>query len=149
MPEIPIVAIIFGVFGWIVWVIATNIRRSKTAREVADLHAKLLDRCAANQDILRYIESEPGRRFLESATVGQAAPHTRILNAVQAGAILALAGAAILIVRGIEESMDVRDFLAFLGAVLAAIGVGFLISAAVSYGLCRSWGLLNTAEDRR
>jgi hypothetical protein len=149
MPEIPIVAIIFGVFGWVVWVIATNIRRSKAVRHVADLHAKLLDKCAANQDLLRYIESEPGRRFLESATVGQTAPASRILNAVQAGAILALAGAAILIVRTIEESMDVRDFLAFLGAVLAAIGVGFLISAAVSYGLCRSWGLLNPAEDRR
>ena len=64
MPEV-VVAIIFGVFGWVVWVITTNIRRSKAARAVADLHAKLLDRCSSNNELLMYLESESGRRFLE------------------------------------------------------------------------------------
>ena len=87
MPEV-VVAIIFGVFGWVVWVITTNIRRSKAARAVADLHAKLLDRCSSNNELLMYLESESGRPFLELASTSGATPFTRILNAVQAGIVL-------------------------------------------------------------
>jgi hypothetical protein len=148
MPEV-IVAIVFGVFGWIVWVITTNIRRSKTARAVADLHAKLLDRCSNNNELLMYLESESGRRFLESATTGGSTPFTRILNAVQAGAVLLLFGAAMVIVRLALPDIDVRNVLVVLGASALSIGAGFLVSAAISYALCKSWGILKPGDTLR
>lgn len=148
MPEV-IIAIIFGVFGWIVWVITTNIRRSKTARAVADLHGKLLDRCSSNNDLLMYLESESGRRFLESATTGGGTPFTRILNAVQAGAVLLLFGIAMVLVRLAIEEMDARNVLVVLGAASLSIGAGFLLSAAISYALCKSWGILKPGETLR
>jgi len=52
--------------------------------------------------------SQSGRRFLESATTSEANPSGRILNAIQAGAIAALAGGAMLIVRT-EERFDWMD----------------------------------------
>jgi hypothetical protein len=148
MPEV-VVAIIFGVFGWIVWVITTNIRRSKTARAVADLHAKLLDRCSNNNELLMYLESESGRRYLESATTGGSTPFTRILNAVQAGAVLLLFGIAMVVVRLALEDTDARNVLVVLGAAALSIGAGFLISAAISYTLCKSWGILKPGETLR
>ena len=148
MPEV-VVAIIFGVFGWIVWVITTNIRRSKTARAVADLHAKLLDRCSNNNELLMYLESESGRRFLESATTGGGTPLTRILNAVQAGAVLLLFGIAMVIVRLALQDTDAQNVLVVLGAAALSIGAGFLVSAAISYTLCKSWGIWKPGETLR
>jgi hypothetical protein len=142
MQEVLTVAIVFGMVSWVTWVIANAIRRGQTARTVANLHSKLLDKCTSNQELLSYLESQSGRRFLESTTTSEANPSGRILNAIQAGAITALAGGAMLIVRT-EQRMDWdgREFLLICGAVLLAIGVGYLVSAAMSYVLCRSWGL--------
>lgn len=147
--DVVIVPTIFGVFGWIVWTISTNIRRSKTAREIADLHAKLLDKFAASQELQNYIESDAGRRFLESASTGYANPSGRILNAVQAGTILSLVGLAGLLVRATLQDTDLRQFLIVAGSIVLAIGIGFLVSALISYGLCKSWGLLNRIEARK
>ena len=145
MQEVLTVAIVFGMVGWVTWVIANAIRRGHTARAVADLHSRLLDKCTSNQELLSYLESQPGRRFLESTTTSGSNPSGRILNAVQAGSIAALAGGAMLIVRTEQRfDWDGRQFLVIFGSVLLAIGLGFLVSAAISYVLCRSWGLFRS-----
>ena len=145
MQEVLTVAIVFGMVSWVTWVIANAIRRGQTARAVASLHSKLLDKCTSNQELLSYLESQSGRRFLESTTTSEANPTGRILNAIQAGAIAALAGGAMLIVRTEERfDWDGRQFLVICGSVLLAIGLGYLVSAIASYVLCRSWGLFRS-----
>jgi hypothetical protein len=147
-PEFVVVPTIFGVFGFIVWTITTNIRRAKVAHVVADMHGKVLEKCSANQELMGYVQSEAGRRFLESAADSQANPTSRILNAVQAGTILSLLGGASIIVSNLHRDADVREFFVTLGWLILALGLGFLVSAGVSYGLCRSWGLMNRAEAK-
>ena len=149
MHDVFIVGIIFGMFSWVTWVIATNIRRGHVSRQVAQLHSKLLDRCASNQDLLSYLESEPGRQFLESSSTTSANPSGRILNAVQFGAIFSLVGGALLIVHTGWTDEDARQASVIFGSVALAAGLGFLISAAISFMLCKSWGLLRTADGRR
>ena len=148
--EMVAIPVVFGVLGftlsWVVWVVATNIRRSKTASAVANLHSKLLDRCTASNDLLMYLESESGRRFLESATSETANPFPRILNAIQAGAILVLFGIAVVLVRLAFDETGARQAFLLLGSAALAIGAGFLISAGISYTLCKSWGLLKRPE---
>ena len=141
--------VIFTTGGWVCWILSTNIRRSHTARAVAELHSKLLDKCAASQDLMAYIESDAGRKFLESASTENANPTGRILNAIQAGAIALFIGLAELIVRVTVLNSDVDRFLLVSGAIAVAIGIGFLISAAMSFVLCKAWGLLNPAQQRR
>jgi len=147
-PEFVIVPTIFGVIGFIVWTITTNIRRSKVAQVVADLHGKVLEKCSANQELMGYVQSDAGRRFLESAADSQANPTSRILNAVQAGVILALLGGASIIVSNLHHDADAREFFVTLGWLVMSVGLGFLISAGVSYGLCKSWGLLNRGDAK-
>ncbi|MCL4850660.1 MAG: hypothetical protein KJZ78_04680 [Bryobacteraceae bacterium] len=132
--------------GWIAWVVATNIRRSKTARTVAEMHQKFLDKCEGGQDLLRYLESPPVRRFLESATNEGFNAFNRILNAVQAGVILLLLGATVLFLRLGQADPDIRQVLLTVGASLAALGAGFLISAGISYILAKTWGLLDRSR---
>jgi hypothetical protein len=144
--DIFIVPTIFGTFGWVVYTISTNIRRAHTSRAVADLHSKLLDKCAASQDLVTYMESASGRKFLESAGIEGSQPWSRILNAMQAGFVLSLVGVAELIVRTMNQNFDEAEFLLVSGAIALAIGVGFLISAATSFALSRSWGLLTPSQ---
>ena len=148
MPEVVIVPVIFGVFAFIVWTITTNIRRSKTARLVADLHGKVLEKCASSQELMGYVQSDAGRRFLESAANGQSNSAARILNAVQAGTILALLGGAFIITSQMHHDVDAREILVTFGYLVMAAGLGFLVSAAISYFLCKSWGLLNQGEAK-
>ena len=68
MTGILIVGTLASLVGWIVWVISTNVRRRQATEKVAALHSKLLEQCANSNELLRYLESEQGRRFLESAT---------------------------------------------------------------------------------
>lgn len=144
--DVPIVATIFGTFGWVVYTISTNIRKAHASRAVADLHSKLLDKCAASQDLVTYLESGSGRKFLESAGTEGSQPWSRILSAMQAGFVLSLVGIAELIVRSLEQNADTSEFLLISGAIALAIGVGFLISAAMSFALSKSWGLLTPSQ---
>jgi hypothetical protein len=147
--DVPIVATIFGTFAWVVYTISINIRKAHATRAVADLNSKLLDKCAASQDLVAYLESGPGQKFLESAGTEGSQPWSRILGAMQAGFVLSLVGIAELIVRNSEQNPDTADFLLISGAIALAIGVGFLISAATSFALSRSWGLLTPSQVRK
>ena len=146
--EIIVIPAIFGAFGWIVWTIATNIRRAKTARIVAELHGRFLEKCSTNQELIGYVQSDAGRRFLESAINAESNPAARILNAVQSGTILSLLGGAFVIVSRIYPDLESREMLVTVGYLVLALGLGFLVSSAISYGLCKSWGLLQQGDAK-
>ncbi len=99
--DIVVLVTIPGLIGWIAWVIFSNIRRYKIARYQAEVHSKLLEKFGRSEELLAYLESDAGKRFLESASIeqGKTNPFGRILGAVQAGLILTLAGAALLFLR--------------------------------------------------
>jgi hypothetical protein len=149
MKEVFVVSIVFGMISWVTWVIASSIRKGHSARAVADLHSKLLDKCGSSQELVAYLESKAGQRFLESTATVPTDPPTRILNAIQAGFILALAGGAMLLVRMEIGDLDTRLSLVVSGSVSLAVGLGFLLSAAVSYILCQSWGLMRSQPTNR
>lgn len=143
-----IVGTLASLVAWIVWVISTNVRRRQATEKLAALHSKLLDRCASSDELLRYLESDAGRRFLESTTVETSNPASRILGAVQAGLIFSLLGIAGLVVRQFEMDTDARQVVLTLAAGALAIGVGFLISAFASYAISKSWGLLRPGTNK-
>ena len=143
-----IVGTLSALVGWIVWVISTNVRRRAATERVAALHSKLLDQCANSNELLRYLESEQGRRFLESATIETSNPAARILGAIQAGAVLGVLGIAGLLVRNDLTYSDARETMMVFASAALAIGVGFLISAVASYVLSRSWGILRPSNSR-
>lgn len=131
------------VFGWAVWVIAVNIRRSRASRHMADLHSKLLDRFSASQDLITFLEGESGRRYFDALESDAKDPFSRILNGIQLGIILILLGASMILMSGTQWQPEARNTLLVLGVSAAALGAGFLISAIVSHRLSKSWGLLD------
>ncbi len=71
----------------------------------------------------------------------------RILNAVQLGMALLLFGFSLLGVRTTLGDRFIRDILLLVGAPAVGVGTGFLVSAIVSYRLCRAWGVVKENND--
>jgi len=140
-------AVLFGLIKYIV-----EYRRWHRISKVnAEVHNKILDRFGSNEELLAYIDSPAGRRFLEATPLASnavpgrvAAPYGRILLSVQVGIVLMGLALGLMWVssRSIEEIREVFMGLAIVGLML---GFGCVVSAAASYALSRRLGLLQDA----
>lgn len=153
MPDSLAVTIILStiacVLGWSIWVIAVNIRRSRWGKNVAELHLKLLDRFAGSQDLIAFLEGDAGLKYFESLAFDIKDSLSRILNSIQLGIALASLGLSLLLVRGGQDDPLTRKTLLLIGSPVTALGIGFLVSAAISHRLCKAWGLLNKNGQKR
>jgi hypothetical protein len=120
----------------------------RQSRIQTEMHTKVFDRLTSNEELLAYIESPAGRRFLEGSPIMQqaipsGAPVSRILWSVQVGVVLATLGLGLWIV---NQNMNLPEeaLPAFyvLSVVAVALGVGSVISAIVAYLLSSRLGLL-------
>src|SRR3954469_9349706 len=83
------------VSGWAIWVIAVNIRRSRSSKQVTELHPRLLDRFSGSKELIAFLEGETGRRYLEALESELRDPLNRILNGIQVGIVLVLLGVSL------------------------------------------------------
>jgi len=120
----------------------------RASKVQTDLHTKLVDRLTSNDDVLAYMQSPVGQKFLSAPTLvtgfsarAMGSPVGRILWSVQIGIVLALGGIGLYIARSnvIDEAAQP---LAVVAELAMALGVGFVISALVAYALSRQLGLL-------
>jgi len=143
--------VVTGSLLWVFKLILENRRWGKIAKVQSEAHAKLLEKFATNEELLAYMQTEAGKRFLESAPIPidleqrprMSAPLGRILWSVQLGLILALAGMGLIYVRGYAP--DAAEGLLVFGTLCLALGLGFVLSAIVSFGLSKHLGLLTRA----
>lgn len=142
----------FGMaIGLLVWLIRTFVdyrRWSRLAKVQTDVHTKLVDRFTANEDLLNYIQSPAGARFLQSAPImldgaprSVGAPLSRILWSLQGGVVLLAAGIGLQVVSA-RAASEAAQPLAGLGILAIALGIGFMASAVLSFFLSRRLGLI-------
>ena len=142
--------VVLMITSGLLWLIKTFIdqrRWSRLSKIQTDVHTKILDRFSSNEDLLAYIQTPAGRKFLESTPISVdapraiAAPLGRILWSAQAGAVLTVLGIGIALVSRTTLE-EVAPPLAAIGAVIVALGIGFLVSAALAYMLTRRFRLM-------
>ncbi|MEA2326000.1 MAG: hypothetical protein QOE68_959 [Thermoanaerobaculia bacterium] len=145
-----VLALVTGVLTWLVRTLIEHRRWSRMSKVQAEVHNKLMDRFTANEDLLAYIQTPAGKRFLESAPIALdgapravSAPVGRILWSVQVGLVLAAAGFGLSVASGFAKT--VAQPLFAMGVLAISIGIGFVVSAIVSYVLSRRLGLWETA----
>lgn len=145
--------IAFGLFAIIKYVVEYR-RWHRISKVNAEVHNKILDRFGSNEELLAYIDSPAGRRFLEATPIAPNAvggrvnaPYGRILLSVQIGILLLGLSLGFLWVstRAIEEVREVFMGLSIVGLTL---GLGCVVSAAASYVLSRRLGLLQDSPAR-
>ena len=143
--------VVIGVIVWIIRLIVLQRRWNRMSKVQFDTHAKLLDRFTSNEDLLAYVQTPAGRRFLEAAPVpiqeqqpkAIAAPLSRILWSVQAGVVLAAAGIGLLYVSS-RFTDEASQFFMVIGVITIALGAGFMMSAGAAYVLSRRLGLMES-----
>jgi hypothetical protein len=142
--------VVMTIAGAITWIIRSLIdyRRSiRMIRTQTEIHSRLMDRLTTSEDLLAYIQSPAGKRFLESApvvaTAGEAGSTLgRILSSVQAGLVLVLGGAGLNYASDHITNQAAQPFFV-LGVLGLAVGSGFILSAVASYIIARNVGLIH------
>jgi hypothetical protein len=155
---VTIFTVFVGVTFTLIWIIRTLVeyrRWHRTSKVHTEVHNKLLDRFTANDDLMAYIQTPAGKRFLESAPLNLegpprpvGAPFSRILWSLQAGIILGAGALGLLYVSGrvIEE---VAQAMFGIGVLALTVGAGFIVSAGASLLLSRRLGLLEPVPSPR
>ena len=143
-----------GLLAAFVWLVRTFIdqrRWLRVSRTQSEVHTKLLDRLTNNDDLIAYIQTPAGRRFLESGpllTEGEAprqaggAPLSRIVWSLQAGVVLASLGIGF----WVSESRfpeDMGEGFFILGTLATSVGLGFVVSAVLAYVISSRFGLVS------
>jgi hypothetical protein len=142
-------ALAIGLLTWLVRTTVDYRRWRQLAKVQTDVHTKLLDRFNSNEDLLAYIKSPAGSKFLESSPIrldagprGFGAPLGRILWSVQGGVVLVAGGAGMEVVSRQVVFDEAVQPLQALAVLAIALGLGFLVSAALSFLLSRKLGLI-------
>jgi hypothetical protein len=76
------------------------------------------------------------------------APLSRIFWSMQSGIVLGALGGGLILVSGTAGEPEVATFLNGVGIVVLMIGVGFAVSAVVSYVLSHRLGLVQSLSAR-
>ncbi len=147
-----LIGIMTAIFA-LAWITRSAIEHRRWLRATkiqTDAHTKIVDRLSSNEDLLAYMQSTMGQRFLTAslgspATSGPApyvgAPFNRILWSAQAGIVLAAAGVGLWFAkRGVID--EVAQPLQVVAILAIALGIGFVASAFASYALSRQLGLV-------
>lgn len=146
--------VFIGVTLALLWILRTfldNRRWNKMVKVQTETHAKLLDRFASSQEMLAYVQSDAGKKFLEMPIFESqrkqvsSLPFSRILWSVQIGIIAAVFGIGILFLRG-RVSPDADMGFQVFGILVLTLGIGFILSGGVSYLLAKHFGLLEQRD---
>lgn len=140
--------------GWLVRTIIEQKRWNKLSRTQSEVHNKILDRFGTTAELLEYVKTPAGTKFLESAPIPlytdrkpQNPPQSRVLWSIQLGVIIA-AGALGLMLASTTFKDDSLQGLFAMGVIALSIGAGFIGSAMVSLSLSRRLGLLQPPPER-
>lgn len=138
----------FCLIGWLMRNLMDYRRWIRQNKVQTEVHTRLLERLTGNDELLAYIQSPAGTKFLESSPItldagprNVGAPLGRILWTIQAGVVL-LAGGVGLLVVGKKMTDDAAQAFHALGVLGVALGAGFVISAIVSFMISRHLGLV-------
>jgi hypothetical protein len=151
LQAVAIAAIVFGAITWLIRSLIDYRRWLRLVKVQTEVHSKLLDRFTGHDDLLAYVQSPAGSKFLQSSPIAldagmrsMGAPLGRILWSVQAGVVLTAAGIGLQFVSR-EVSDEASQMLHAMGVLGVALGLGFVIAAAVAYLLSQKLGLIATA----
>lgn len=145
-PVIVFVVLLF-VLAWVIRMMMESRRWTRVFSLQSEVHAKLIDRFASNQELLGYMETDAGRRFLEAAPIVTQPDSRRIPNLVarivatlQIGLVLMLLGAGLIVLRG--SVGEAETTMLVLGVIALMPGIGLIMSAGILWLLGKRLNLV-------
>jgi hypothetical protein len=139
---------------WLTHVLLENRRWNRIFKLQTDVHGRLIERFGTSQEVLTYMGTEAGKRFLEATPIAvglerQApvpSPVARVLTPLQIGVVMTLLGVGLLSLR--HSISEGASALLVIGTVVLMPGLGFIISAGITWALARHLGLMPASGAR-
>jgi hypothetical protein len=133
---------------WLMRQFLENRRWGRIFKLQSEVHGRLIDKFSSNQELSGYMETEAGKRFLEAAPIpvgiepDQRMPNAiaRVLTPLQIGVVLVLLGVGFFMLRHVRTEM--YEPMLVLGTVALMPGLGFIISAGITWFLAGRLGLI-------
>ena len=140
---------------WLARVFVENRRWNRIFKMQSDVHTRLIEKFTSNQELAAYMQTEAGRKFLEAAPLpvafeqNQRVPSAvaRVLTPLQTGIVMVLLGIGLLSLQ--QVGPDTQIPMRILGTVVLMPGIGFIISAGVSWLLASRLGLMPETTQKR
>ena len=139
---------ILGALLWLTHVLLENRRWSRIFKLQTDVHGKLIERFGTSQEVLTYMSTDAGKRFLEATPIAVGfepqqpvpSPVARVLTPLQIGVVMTLLGLGFLSLR--HSLPEGSGAFLVIGTVVLMPGLGFIISAGITWVLARHLGLM-------
>ena len=125
--------------GYVMHVVADTNKRQRRMKAQAELHGRLLDKFSSAQEVVAFLQTPSGAHFVDSFSSDQEEPTSGVLRSTHRGIILVVVAIGCLgltMVYGWNNNP-----LLVGGVILLCLGIGFLVSAAVSHRLSRTLDL--------
>jgi hypothetical protein len=137
-----------GALLWLVRTLMEHRRWTRIFRLQTEVHGRLIERFGTSQELLTYMQTEAGARFLKAAPIPvnpeqtQALPNavSRILTSLQVGTILTLLGLGFYLMR--HNNYEYTTLCELLAVFTLMPGIGCIISAAATWILAGKLGLV-------
>ena len=137
-----------GTVSWLMRQLLENRRWSRIFKLQSDVHARLIEKFGTTQELAAYMETDAGKRFLEAAPIpigfenDQRMPNAvaRVLAPLQIGVVLVLLGVGFFLLRNVHP--DIRIAMLILGTIALMPGIGFILSAGITWLLAGRLGLI-------
>jgi hypothetical protein len=147
-----VVPVIFGAFVWIIYIFVQSHRWNRTLKLQSEIHSRLIEKLGTGPDLVAYMETEAGKRFLTASPMapgsafGQHMPNAvaRVLTPLQVGIVMTLLGIGFLLLR--NAGPDMPEPMLVVGTLLLMPGIGFILSAGVTWALAQRLGLMPEKE---
>jgi len=133
----------FAMIAFIVW--AKSHAKAQQSRYNAEVQTKLIDRFGSGPEMIEFLKSPEGQQFATGISkLPKLAARDRVVSGFTRAIFLTFLGVAFLLLEFTE--MENPGFL-IAGAVLTALGLANLVSAAVSLKMSKRMGLVDTDGD--
>jgi len=136
----------FTIMGWAFKTGLDFFHKQRLVKLHYALQDKLLDKLGSSPEAVEYLRSDVGEKIFSLAAKERANPFTRILTAMQAGAVLSLLGVGFIILRNTLTVEGAEAFMV-IGVLGLCLGLGFLASAGAAYIFSKQWGLINGSAE--
>jgi predicted phage tail protein len=127
----------FGMLGWFAYLALSMLRR----KQKNDMQRALLEKFSSAHDFAEFMQSPAGQKYVLSLTDEVTNPLSSVLNAVKIGIVMFFSGPGLV---AAAQRYDLW-FLYALGLFLMLGGIGFLVSAVISYFLLKK---IRSAETK-
>ena len=146
MAGVFVLIVFLSTMVWLVRSFIQHRRWLKQSQVQTEVHTKLMDRMTSNEELIAYIQSPAGRRFLEAGPVRAeetpsiSAPIGSIIWSLMAGIVLTAVGLGFRYSANVIKD-EAHDAFLVVGMIIIALGAGFILASLMAFIVSSRLGL--------